>query len=94
MEVKLLSIASLLAVYQLPACVNPLRQLAMYLLHRELVSEDSDSDSLETIQFHLLNAEDHRLLLSFATSLIEQVPTAKFSQEQRFDPFSVGLTIE
>ena len=61
---------------------NPLRQIAACLLHKGYVAEDNPS--LATTQFHVLSAQDHHLLINFATSLIEQIPKAKLSQKQRY----------
>lgn len=60
----------------------------MCLLHKDYVPEDDQS--LEMIQFHLLNSQGHLLLLSFAMSLVEQIPAAKFSQQQRYHLLSVS----
>jgi hypothetical protein len=78
---KLLSIAALLAVYVLPAGFNPVRHISACLYRKGYVP--ADDPALETTQYHLLEAQDILFLLSFATSLIEQLPKAKFSQQEK-----------
>jgi hypothetical protein len=79
---KLLSIVARLAIYALPAGFNPIRQMSLCFLQKRFIA--SDDKSLETMHFEMLNKENIPLLLSFATSLIEQLPKVKFSKVDRY----------
>ena len=89
---KLVSIIALLGLYDLPAGTNPLRRIALFLLHKVYLNEDNES--LPGIDFHQLNSQDYMLLLSFATSLIEQVSRVNFSQQDRFHMAILMLIVE
>jgi hypothetical protein len=78
---KLLTIAALLAVYLLPDGTNPLRRVFAYL--RGHPGTVDDEESLEPIVFQSLSSQEHFLLLTFSQALVEQIPKAKQSQQDR-----------
>ena len=89
---KLVSIIALLGLYDLPTGTNPLRRIALFLLHKVYLIEENES--LPGIDFHQLNSQDYMLILSFATSLIEQVSTVNFPQQDRFHMAILMLIVE
>jgi hypothetical protein len=80
---KLLSITALLAVYLLPDGTNPLRRVFAYLHHQPLPLDDEE-ESFEPIGFQSLSAQEHFLLLTFSQSLVEQIPKAKQSRQDKY----------
>ena len=78
---KLLSIIALLGLNVLSSGFNPIRQLAMSLVQKRYVAQNHES--LKSVNFQMLNEPDILHILSFATSLIEQVSTSKRSQQER-----------
>jgi hypothetical protein len=85
---KLLAIAALLAVYLLPDGTNPLRRVFAYL-HGQLGTVD-DEESFQPITFQSLSSQEHFLLLTFSQALVEQIPKAKQSQQDRNKPVRTG----
>jgi len=89
---KLVSIIVLLGLYDLPAGTNPLRRIALFLLNKEYLNEENES--LPGLDFHQINSQDCILILSLATSLIEQVSRVNFSQRDRFHMAILILIVE
>jgi hypothetical protein len=79
---KLLSIAALLAIYLLPDGTNPLRRVLAYLRGQPV---NPDSEDFETITFRSLPSEEYLLLLTFSQRLVEQIPNAKQSQQDKYE---------
>jgi hypothetical protein len=86
---KLMAIAALLAVYLLPDGTNPLRRVFAYL--RGQLGTVDDKESVEPIAFQSLSSQEHFLLLTFSQGLVEQIPKAKQSQQDRYYPFQNPL---
>ena len=80
---KLLSIAALLAAYNLLTGVNPVRHIYACLRSRNYISwDDVRQDEME---FKILVDQDSLLLLTFATSFIEQLSKLTFSKQDQYD---------
>jgi hypothetical protein len=77
---KLVSIASLIAVYILPSGSHPIPHIAACLLHKTYVA----IDDLSPVPYAILDALDLLLLLGFATTLVEHIPKATLSQQERY----------
>jgi len=89
---KLLSIAGLLATYLLPDGINPLRRVNAYVHGQHLNSDDDDS--FEPLSFNSLSPQEHLVLLTFAQNLVEQMPKAKHSQQDKYRSSHDRLTFK
>jgi hypothetical protein len=79
---KLLVIAALLAVYLLPDGTNPLRRVFDFIRGQDGTVDDEES--FEPFAFQSLSSQEHFILLTFSQSLVEQIPKAKQSQQDRY----------
>jgi hypothetical protein len=79
---KLLSIAALLAAFNLPTGVNPVRHIYVCLVRRDYIAwEDVEQ---EEMTFWTLSDDDTVLLLNFATSLVEQLSKLTLSKQDQY----------
>lgn len=78
---KLLAILASLAIRALSSKTNPIRQMSASLVYSRFIHEEDNL--LETFQVQQLDSQGCSLALSFATSLIEQVPIAELSQQKQ-----------
>lgn len=83
---KIISIAALLAIHALPSGSNPIKIFTFLLSGGNLAPED---DTITPFDYTLLNNQDILIILTFAQSLIEQVPNVKFS---RIEQYALGLS--
>jgi hypothetical protein len=79
---KLLSIIALLSTRNLAAGLNPIRQIAMCLFRKNYVA--FGDQALEALQLDVLNSQDQLLLMVFSIFLVEQIPKAKLTQQERY----------
>ena len=77
---KILSIAALLSIHALPSGSNPIKIFTFLLNGGNPTPEE---DTVTPFDYALLSSQDIHTILIFATSLIEQVPQVKFSQQDR-----------
>jgi len=78
---KLLAILAFLAICALPRQTNPVRQMSASLVYSRLMHEEDTL--LEVFRVEQLDSQSCFFVLGFATSLIEQVPNAKLSQQKQ-----------